>query len=110
MQLFGTEAIILLIALSYDVLEFKLNVGELISSLDNPEKLTQYGALNVLPTHEYELPGINPITENNELLNVSVKVNGDVLVNINVFVIELNDNNQLAPTTFFHVLIKLLTL
>ena len=50
-------------ALSYDVFEFKLNVGELISSRGKPEKLTQYGALNVLPTHEYELPGVKPITE-----------------------------------------------
>jgi hypothetical protein len=97
-------------ALSYDVFEFKLNVGELISSRGKPEKLTQKGALNVLPIDEYVISGVNPITGNNELLNVSVKVNGDVLVNINVFVIELNDNNQLAPTTFFHVLIKLLTL
>ena len=51
------------------------------------------------------------MTGNKEFCGESVNIKVVVLLlNINLFVIALNDNNQVVPTTLYQVLIKLLTL
>ena len=80
-----------------------MKVGDDINSRDKPEKLTQYGAFKVLPIQKYALPEVKPITGNNELFLLSVKLNGAVKVNINLLVMELNDINQVDPTTEYQL-------
>jgi hypothetical protein len=106
----GTAPIIeLMVASALAHRELRLNVGELIRILGNPEKLTGYGACKVEPVELYVIPAVKPMTGNNELF-VSVKLNGEVKVNINLFVIELKVNNHVEPITEYQVVIKLFTL